>query len=180
MPQKLTKAVIHESAFVVLVAAALEVHDKETLGLLIGSQHKNKLLIKNALVYQKAKRTKWEVNLWEKFETKSRYTINELTGNKIIGDFHSHPDGPLALSKHDKIDMIEGGERIALLISVEEVEERIPWYFDKKDKALWGTIHDESLIGIKLYHRVPGSKVITKLKIECPYTKRLNKAQERY
>jgi len=182
MPRKITTAVIKEQAFVALLTAALEVYNKETFGLLVGTvkegRYKSQLIIKNALTYQNATRKKGEVSVWPSRDAKIRYVINYLSGCKIIGEFHSHTYGVDYLTEHDIKDMIEDGERFSLLICVDPVEEREEWYYDKKKKSLHGTVNDNYYITIKVYAREYDKKVVRKLKIECPYIKKLNKEYE--
>jgi len=182
MPRKISTAIIQEQALVALLTAALEVHPKETFGLLIGSVHegryKSQLIVKNALTYQNATRKEREVSIWPSRDSKIRYVVNDLSGCKILGEFHSHTCGINYLSEYDIKDMIEDGERFSLLIAVKSTKERGEWYYDKKDKSLHGTVQEDYNIIIKVYAREYDSKVVRKLKIECPYIKILNKAYE--
>ena len=87
------------------------------------------------------------------------------------------------MKKYDKIisidnkkDMIEDGEHFTLLISVFEWDEKVKWHYDRKEKFIEGTIHSgDFLINIKAYYREPGTRVIRKLKIDCPSLRKLNK-----
>lgn len=179
MPRKISTAVIQEQAFISLLTAALEVYNKETFGLLVGSvkegRYKSQVIIKNALTYQNAIRKKGEVSIWPSRDYKIRYVINYLSGCKILGEFHSHTYGVDHLTKHDIKDMIEDGERFSLLICVEPAEFKERWYYDKKNKSLQGTVNDDYFLTIKVYAREFGSRVIRKLKIECHYIQKLNR-----
>ncbi len=176
MKQSFNKAVIQEPALVALLTAAMEVYPKETFGLVFGSRFKKKFIIKNALTYQNATRKKNETSIWPAQERKVRYVLNEVSGYSIIGDFHSHPEDTCSLSKHDKKDMIEDGEHFAILISVFEWDEKVKWHYDKKEKFIEGTIHSgDFLINIKAYYREPGTRVIRKLRLDCPSLRKLNK-----
>ncbi|MBW2990387.1 Mov34/MPN/PAD-1 family protein [Candidatus Woesearchaeota archaeon] len=183
MPRKISTAVIQEQAFVSLLTAALEVYNKETFGLLVGSvkegRYKSQIIIKNALTYQNATRKEKEVSIWPSRDARIRYVINYLSGCKIIGEFHSHTYGVDHLTKHDIKDMIEDGERFSLLISIEPAEFAEKWFYDKKNKSLHGTVNDDYFITIKVYAREYDKKVVRKLKLECPYIEKLNKEYEK-
>jgi len=171
-----TKASISEPAFVALVSAALEAYDKETLGAIMGTVYKKKILIKHAVAYQCAIRKLEEVSIWPAKEKKIRDAINALTGYKILGDFHSHPDWTCVLSKHDKADMIENGTRISVLISVGQADgNKIPWGYDKDEKFLYGTLRGDFLLNIRVYARELNSKRIYKVPIDCPFVTSMNK-----
>lgn len=179
MPRKISTAIIEEQALVSLLTAALEVYNKETFGLLVGSlkegRYKSQLIIKNALTYQNATRKKGEVSIWPSRDARIRYVINYLSGCKILGEFHSHTYGVDYLTKQDIKDMIEDGQRFSLLICIETTDHKQKWYYDKRKKSLHGTVNDDYFITIKVYAREYGKKVVRKLKIECPYIERLNK-----
>lgn len=179
MPRKLNTAILREEAFVALLTAALEVYPKETFGIILGSLHqtryRSRLIIKNALTYQNAVRKKEEVSINPSQDLKIRKVINELSGYKIMGEFHSHTCGINYLSKHDKKDMIEDGERFSLLTVVEPVKKGSEWRYDKRDKSLHGTVNSSYKVTIKIYARDYESKRIKKLRIECPYISRLNR-----
>ena len=179
MPRKITKAIIDEHAFVALTSAALEVFDNETYGMLIGSQYKTRIRIKNAIAYQRATRKKSEVSVFDSHEIKMRHIVNDLTGYKVLGDFHSHPHWPNYLSDHDVKAMIEDGERITLLLTILPSTKIVKWHFDRVDKSLRGSFHDYLVI-IKVYIREYDRKVVKKLKIECPFIKKMNKTLEKY
>ena len=183
MPRKIRTAIIEEQALVALLTAALEVYPKETFGLLVGSvkesRYKSFIVLKNALTYQKATRKEREVTIWPSQDAKIRYVINYLSGCKILGEFHSHTCGINYLAPQDIKDMIEDGERFSLLINVERAKEKERWHYDKKDKSLHGTVNDDYYISIKVYAREYDKKVIRKLKIDCPYIEKLNKAYEK-
>jgi len=153
------------------------VFDKETYGAILGTIYKSRVIVKNVVPYQRVVRKSEEVRMWPSHENKVRVLLNSIGKYRVLGDFHSHPYGPAALSTYDKKDMIEDAERLALLISIEEAENAITWQYDRKDKALRGTLHDEFLITIKVYTREYGSRQIRKLKIECPYMQKLNKGK---
>lgn len=175
-----TSVRIEDQAFINLVTSAMEVFEKETYGLLIGSIYKKKVIIKNAIPYQAATRKKWEVSVWPSHEEKFWRILNHLTNNKILGDFHSHAHYPAALSKHDIKHMIEEGIVIALLMTIEKADYYMPWHYDKKDKSLKGSLLDEYAMSIKVYYRPTKTRIIRKLKIDCPYIKKINKRYKEY
>ena len=175
MPYKLRKAIIEDAAFVSLVTAAVDVYNKETIGLLIGSEHRGKLRIKNAIVYQKAARKADEVSISFAYERRIDSILSDMVGYHIVGDFHSHADYVDALSKADIRDIIESGIKITLLLGVYTGFPAKRWEYDKKNKVLGGTIDGKYLVTIKVYCREYQSRKLAKLKIECPFIGKMNK-----
>jgi hypothetical protein len=71
--------------------------------------------------------------------------------------------------------MIEDGEHVSLLMIVWPADEKERWRYDRKQKCILGSISNEYCVMIKVYYRQPGSRLVKKLRIECPYIKKLNK-----
>lgn len=171
----MNKVIISEEAFVMMVASAAEVYDKETYGLLLGRRRKKDFYIQYAVPHQSAVRYNYGVAITKKHEKKLIQSINFLKGYRYIGEFHSHPDSVCKLSKHDIKDMRESGQGISIVISIEETEKYRKWKYDRKDKCLSGSIDDSYLVMIKAYKCDDDSKRVLKLRLECEFVKKLNK-----
>ena len=168
------KVVINEQAFVAMVAAAIEVYEKETYGLLLGTFNKKEYHVKNAIVYQTSTRKVSEVSIWPVREEKVIDAINFLTGYSLLGDFHSHGDYPKYLSDYDKEDMKDSGERLTMLLIVEKSKRVRKWKHDKKDKSVHGSINGRYYVTLKAYEYDAHKNKIQKLPIICKYMKKLN------
>jgi len=166
---------LSEDAFTMFVAAAAEVYPNETFGCFLGYKRKHILHIKYAIPYQATRRRKNEVSVVMKAEKRLLETMFFLKGYKLVGEFHSHPEGATALSKHDIKDMRESGDCISGLIMIQEWDEYSKWEYKKDDKCLQGCIDDKYFIMIKFYQSLHGQKKITKLKIKADFIKKLNK-----
>ncbi|MBW2971726.1 Mov34/MPN/PAD-1 family protein [Candidatus Woesearchaeota archaeon] len=175
MTKIVPKAIISEEAFVMMIAGAAEVYDKETYGLLIGKKRKKDYHIEYAVPHQSTLRYKDGVNITIKREKKLIDTINFFRGYRYIGEFHSHPDGPPRLSKQDKKDLRESGAGISIIVVIEDPEEYCPWEYDRKDKCIKGSVSDDFYIKIKAYKCDDNSERILKLRLECDFLKDLNK-----
>ncbi|MBU2561815.1 MAG: Mov34/MPN/PAD-1 family protein [Nanoarchaeota archaeon] len=171
----MNKVIISEEAFVMMLAGAAEVYDKETYGMLLGKKRKKDFYIEYAVPHQSTIRTKNDVSVTRKSEKRLIESINFLKGYRYIGEFHSHPKGPAKLSKHDMNDIRESGTGISILVSIEETDHYEPWAYDKKDKRLSGAIDDNYLVSIKAYRCADTGIRILKLKLECEFIKKLNK-----
>ena len=100
-------ATIAEQAFIGMVTNAIEVYKKETFGLLIGKKHKKHYHITDTIAFQTAKRDYEWVNIKGHRIKRINHALSHLTENQVIGDFHSHPEGPHKLSGADKEDLLE-------------------------------------------------------------------------
>ena len=171
---RIRTALLQEPAFVALITAAMEVYQKETFGLVIGQAHKDTVTISNALVYQECSRKVSEVNVQQRRDRMIRQVINELTNCQILGDFHSHSYYPNHLSRQDRKDMIQDGERISVLVVIKPAKQATSWHYDKKEMSIQGSLDNEYHIMIKVYAREPGTRLIRRLRILCPYLRKLN------
>ena len=115
MRQRFKEVFVERNCFISLVASAIEVHPKETTGLLIGKiatrkvQKKNPkmVILQAAYPIQTAGRRSSEVN---PLKNKSAFLrafngIAAIPGFKVVGEYHSHPN--LAELSDDDIEYIE-------------------------------------------------------------------------
>ncbi|MBW2964327.1 Mov34/MPN/PAD-1 family protein [Candidatus Woesearchaeota archaeon] len=176
----MNKVIISEEAFVMMIAGAAEVYDKETYGLLLGRRKKTDYYVQYAVAHQSSRRYTYGVQVTKKHEKKLFQTINFLKGYRYIGEFHSHPDAYCVLSKQDQKDMFAEGLGISLIVAIEKADGYRKWEYDNKDKCLKGTIDDTYFVEIKAYKcDDKGKKRIYKLRLECPFIKKLNKTVKR-
>jgi proteasome lid subunit RPN8/RPN11 len=175
------KVIIGEEAFVMMLAGATEVYDKETYGLLIGKKRKKDYHVQYAVPHQSSRRYSYGVAITHKHEKKLIQAINFLKGYKYLGEFHSHPDSFCKLSKHDIKDMRESGRGVSVVLAIEPADRYRKWEYDRKDKRLHGTIDDSFYVEIKAYKcHHDGGRRIVKLRLECEFIKKLNKRTLRH
>ncbi len=179
MTRRVPKVVISEEAFIMMLAGAAEVYDKETYGFLIGRKRKKDFYIQYAVPHQSTRRYDYGVAVTKKHEKKLINTINFFKGYRYIGEFHSHPDSYCKLSKHDIKDMRESGSGISVVVAIEESDKYRQWAYDRKDKCLKGSIDEEFFIEIKAYKCDDDSERMLKLRLDCEFIKKLNKRVKR-
>jgi proteasome lid subunit RPN8/RPN11 len=175
------KAIIKEEAFVMMIAGAAEVYDKETYGLLLGKKRKKDFVLEYAVPHQSSLRYSYGVNIAKKHEKKLIRAINFMKGYRYVGEFHSHPDSFCKLTKEDIHDMRESGRGISVVISIEPADRYRKWQYDRKDKKISGTVDDSYYIEMKAYKcHDDGGKRIVKLRLECEFIDKLNKRTLRH
>ena len=142
--------VISTPAFLSMVISSIEVHKKETSGIVIGSKKKNTYYASHAVNFQSAKRDYDFIEM----DLKRIYRINSilkyLIHKKVIGDFHSHADGPSKLSKHDKKELIdEGADFVSILLVVKKLKKDkiIKWKYGKNHQNASGSLGRFQIIG---------------------------------
>jgi len=120
--------------------------------------------IENAIPYQIAERTANSIHV----PPIKREIIRRVFGNymkyRIVGEFHTHPEGGIGLSEEDKDYMRSNNYQLEIVAAVDRTNSSYPW--DYKKGELSGSI-DKYLItlaGCEVQKR----KVI-KQTIRCPY-----------
>lgn len=171
----MSKVIISEDAFVIMLAAAVEVYTKEAYGLLLGSKVRKDFRIDYAVPYQSAIRKTGEVSVDEDAEQRLIAAINHLKGYHYMGEFHSHPGGRKGLSKYDKKDLRKYGARMSVLVWIGKAGKYKPWRYDIKDKSLSGTLDHTYKIMVKAYRCEHDDRRIQKLRIQCDFVRKLNK-----
>jgi proteasome lid subunit RPN8/RPN11 len=180
MAKRVPKVIITEEAFVMMLAGAAEVYEKETYGLLVGKKWKKDFVVQYAVPHQSTRRYSYGVAITKKHEKKLVSAINFFKGYRYIGEFHSHPDSVCKLSKHDIKDMKESGSGISIVIAIEPIDEYKKWEYDRKDKCIKGSIDKDFYIVIKAYKCDDDSERILKLRLECEFINKLNKRVKRF
>jgi proteasome lid subunit RPN8/RPN11 len=126
-----------------MVIAAIEVFQKETLGILLGYQSDQSYVIQNAITYQTTDRYNALVarndNAHRRIEA---FLQNTISHARIIGDFHSHPQygknrGGFEPSKEDLEEMREGS--IYLIVEINKKSRERYWDYNA-DGTMSGTV----------------------------------------
>lgn len=156
---------ISEDAFITLTLSAIETSTSyEATGLLLGHKSGSNYYIQNAIPYQLAKRTSDSVYVSPAKQKRIRRVFKNYKKYKIVGEFHTHPDGSINLSQDDKEIIKESNYELEIVVAINRDAHKSPWHYDKK--VLSGTI-DKYRIEIGCW-KVKDKKT-TQLIIRCPF-----------
>ncbi len=156
---------ISEDAFITLTLSAIETSIKyEATGLLLGHKSGDTYYVQNAIPYQIAKRTSDSVSITRSKQKRIRRVFKNYMKYKIIGEFHTHPEGSIKLSQGDKEFIRDRNYELEIVVAIEKDEMNNPW--DYENGVLSGSI-DKYSIKIGCW-RVKERKV-NKLSIRCPF-----------
>lgn len=170
--------VLRKQAFLSMALAALEVYKLEAFGLLIGRRRGRDVVVDNAVAYQSSKRDYDYVAVSERRARRLDSALNFLSRNALVGDFHSHPDFPDRLSRHDRKELLEGPPgRVSVLVLVRRARRMQQWRRNR-DFSLSGTVGRRHFLKLRAY-RVDEDG-IAPMRIACDYTQKLNGFIRRY
>jgi len=79
------------TSFLSISVAAAEVYPRETVGILIGLQGKDKIWVEYAVPVQSADRDKDSVSWKSSVDYRIKEFMTGSTGLEVVGGFHSHP-----------------------------------------------------------------------------------------
>jgi proteasome lid subunit RPN8/RPN11 len=136
---------VSDNAFLAMVTAAIEVFQKETLGILLGYRSDRSYVVQNSITYQTSDRSN---ALVARNDTAHRrieaFLQNVVSHARIIGDFHSHPQygknrGGFEPSDEDIEEMREDAVYIIVEINKKYHERR--WGYNR-DGTMSGTVGD--------------------------------------
>ena len=155
-----------EHAFLSLILSTVEVHPKETYGVLVGYRERNRYIIEYAIPYQSAERHQSFVFRNEKAHEKIVRILGDLAKVRTIGDFHSHPDTSLTPSDDDKEGMSPSD--VYLIIGCDRKLREVSWNYNR-DGTLSGTTKD-NFIKIRAYYPTDLEKgIIRYAPVLCPF-----------
>lgn len=156
---------ISEDAFITLTLSAIETSTNyEASGLLFGHKTGNTYYIQNAIPYQIAKRTPDSVSVSPAKQRRMRRVFKNYMKYRIIGEFHTHPERSVKLSKDDKEIIRGSGYELEIVVAITKKELDSLWHYKKG--VLSGSI-DKYFIEICCW-RVRKEKII-RLSIRCPF-----------
>ena len=166
---------LSEDAFISLVTSCVEVYKKESFGLLLGIMHRKHYMVIDTINYQSAKRGYVEVSVTANKVKRMNYVLKRVTDLRVIGDFHSHPDGPEYLSETDYDEIAKSGTPLSVLVVVKKTRKHGKWEVHK-DLSVSGTIGNRFFVKILAFEF--DGREIYPIKIVCPYVKELNKMKK--
>jgi len=156
---------ISENGFITLTLSAIETSTRyEAAGLLLGYKSGTSYYVENVIPYQLAERTADSVYISPVKQKRMRRVFKEYMKYKIIGEFHTHPDASVRLSKADEEIVRKSDYELEVVVAITKADTDSPWHYEKG--VLSGSI-DKYYIEIACW-RVRGRKT-TKLSIRCPY-----------
>jgi proteasome lid subunit RPN8/RPN11 len=165
---------LSERALIDIITSSIEVYKKETFGLLLGEKHKKHYMINDVLNFQTAKRGYEWVNVPTMRINRINYVLSHLTDLKVVGDFHSHPDGPARLSGLDKKDTKNSGLTLTVLVVINKIKRKIHGWMIKENDLV-GTIGNKYHVKIIAYEYDKKQDKFHKIKIVCSCLKKMNK-----
>lgn len=163
---------LSEDAFISLVTSCVEVYKKESFGILLGIMHRKHYMVIDTINYQSAKRGYVEVSVTPNKVKRMNYVLKRVTDLRVIGDFHSHPDGPEYLSETDYDEIAKSGTPLSVLVVVKKSRKHRKWEVHK-DLSVSGNIGSRFFVKILAFEF--DGREIYPIKIICPYIKELNK-----
>lgn len=156
---------ISEDAFISLTLSAIETSTLyEASGLLLGYKSGSTYFVQNAIPYQIAKRTKKSVSISHVKQRRIRRVFKNYMKYRIIGEFHTHPDGSFELSDGDIEFIRDRDYQLEIIVAISRDESTSSWHYD--EGVLSGSI-DKYFIEMGCW-RVKEEKV-NKLSIRCPF-----------
>ncbi len=167
----MVKIVIRNPALINMLVSSIEVYKKEALGILLGIKRGKNYYIRYAVNFQKAKRGYESIDIDDRTEKRINSLLTRVSKYRLIGDYHSHPDGPYALSSTDKKDMKETATDISVLVVIKKGFKK-PKQWKYANKQLQGSV-DGYFVTLQAYEHSKGK--IKKISIKAPYVKNLNR-----
>lgn len=129
-----------------LIPSVLEIYSRETNGFLIGTNGGNSLRVISAYTMQTDDKKPSYVEHGNFSALQRLYNIMDVMDWRVVGGFHSHPDGPNKLSRADRDYIKEKMEEQSLrewlevLLSVRKRDysrkQKNRWVIEKKDKKI--------------------------------------------
>jgi len=165
---------LSNDAFAGIISKAIEVYKKETFGLLLGRKHKKHYHVTGTYAFQTAERGYEFVNIKANRINRINYALGHLSNKTVVGDFHSHPEGPEKLSPTDREDLLRRPTTLTCLVNIYKTKKCEKWKFCE-DKSICGTIGSKYLIRIIAYEVNHKTRSIDRIKIVCPYVRKINK-----
>lgn len=178
------KVIIGPDALMTLILSSIEVYSRETFGILLGTERGSVCKVMRAVPYLTAQRDYEYTSIDATREKRINSIIAFLTTHKVIGDYHSHPNGPRVLSRHDKkvlSNLHEG--HLAMLVEVERIlpsQKNKKWKNNHRDVSICGPIAEKYFLRIfSFVHDKKKDKVI-KLRTQSSSITTFNKKIKKY
>ena len=156
---------ISENGFITLTLSAIETSiDYEASGLLLGYKVEDIYYVEGVVPYQIAERTAKSISVSTRRQKRLRRVFENYMKYKIIGEFHTHPEGSVKLSNSDKKLIRSSGYELEIVVVIEINRDQLSWHYEKGE--LSGSI-DKFFTKIACWKITPNK--IVKMTIRCPF-----------
>ncbi|MBI1969608.1 Mov34/MPN/PAD-1 family protein [Candidatus Woesearchaeota archaeon] len=167
----MVKVVIRKPAFISMVVACVEVYKKEAFGILFGTKDRRDFVVKNCLYYQSVRRDYLGVDLDKRRDKVITYALENISTQKVLGDFHSHAGSHKGLSPADIREIKREKNPLSVLVYLNKTSKKQRWK-QNRDKTISGSVGSKFYVNIAAYG-YDKKKKVKKLKVVCPYIKEL-------
>jgi len=156
---------ISENGFVTLTLCAIETSTKyEASGILLGYEAKGTYYVENVIPYQIAERSSDSVYVHPARQKRIRRVFKNYMKYKIIGEFHTHPDGAADLSDDDNGLIRSSGYELEIVVAVNLNNSKNTWAYKKG--FLSGSIDKYNLV---IAAWKVGRNKMMKQSLRCPF-----------
>ena len=166
---------LSENAFLGVALSAVEVFNKECLGILMGYRSGGSgIVVQRAVALQSAARTPKEVRPNQAARERVRRALGSLTTlEQPLGWFHSHPNQRLEpalhhLSATDRASLDLG--EIEVLAAIWPRRRSLPWSYSPRTRTLSGSLGDYNLKLTAWRQGAPGRRPAA-LEVYCPFAR---------
>lgn len=166
---------LSENAFLGVVLSAVEVFNKECLGILMGYRSGGSgIVVQRAVALQSAARTPREVRPNQAARERVHRALDSLTTlEQPLGWFHSHPAQKLEPALHRLSDAdcasLDQGE-IEVLTAIWPRRRSRPWSYSPRTRTLSGSLGDYNLKLTAWLQGAPGRRPAA-LEVYCPFAR---------
>jgi proteasome lid subunit RPN8/RPN11 len=170
----MAKLILRNAAFMNLVASCIETYKFESFGILLGSRRKSVYTARYAVTYTSAERDYEYVRIDDKRKERINHSLKYITAQRVIGDFHSHPDYPDILSRTDRKDLLRNKrDALSVLVIIKKKTKKVLWAHNE-DLSVSGTLGNYH-IKIRAYQSWKPEEQIHRIRVRLPFLKSLNK-----
>lgn len=156
---------LSETGFITLTLSAIETSIKyESSGYLLGYKVGKTFFVENVIPYQIARRTPDSIDVHPLKRRRIQKVFKNYMKYRIIGEFHTHPEGGIKLSMDDKEYIRDNNYELEIVVAITKGDGESPWDYAKG--VLSGSI-DKYFIQIAGWRVYP--KKVVKQTLQCPF-----------
>src|SRR3989338_7808495 len=175
------KLILSKPAAVNIILSAVEVYKKETYGILLGERRGKHIRVNQAVSFQSANRDYEYVSMDTARENRMNHILKHVSGMKIVGDFHSHPDYPEKLSAHDTEELKKASEHmVSVLVLIKKTNVSRKWKYDAGSRRMAGVLAGRYFIGITASIYNYKKKKAERIPVICRHIREMNNRAKLY
>lgn len=178
------EVIINTDALLSLILSSIEVYKRETFGIILGTKKGKVVRVMRAIPYLTAKRDYEYTSINIHRERRINSALAFLTAQKILGDYHSHPEGPDLLGKHDRKELMKMNEEyVAILVSVKKIrpaQKSKKWKNNQRDLSICGPIANKYFIKVYSFIHEKKKDRIIKIRARSTSIQTFNKKLKKY